>query len=122
MEARWGGPAGSGGEGSLSETEREELNWVAQGERRPGDGARCAQTLGCPLGQGSDAAVSLAALIAARRAEHGILVAVARRALGVSQAWFHKWRKGDRSPRRKSSQDRDEDAGGVAFRSRTRAG
>ena len=71
--------------------------------------------------QGSDAALSLAALIAAQRAEHGIPVACG--ALGVSQAWFHKWRKGDRSPRRKkSSQDRDEDAGGVAFRSRTRAG
>jgi putative transposase len=45
--------------------------------------------------------VSLAALIAAQRAEHGIPVAVACRALGVSQAWFHKWRNGDRSPRRK---------------------
>jgi putative transposase len=45
--------------------------------------------------------VSLAALIATQRAEHGIPVAVACRALGVSQAWFHKWRKGDRSPRRK---------------------
>jgi putative transposase len=45
--------------------------------------------------------VSLAALIAAQRAEHGIPCAVSCRALGVSQAWFHKWRKGDRSPRRK---------------------
>ena len=45
--------------------------------------------------------MSLAALIAAQRAEHGIPVAVSCRALGVSQAWFHKWRKGDRSPRRK---------------------
>jgi putative transposase len=45
--------------------------------------------------------VSLVALIATQRAEHGIPVAVACRALGVSQAWFHKWRKGDRSPRRK---------------------
>ena len=53
------------------------------------------------VGQGSDAAVSLAALIAAQRAEYGIPVAVSCRALGVSQAWFHKWRKGDRSPRRK---------------------
>jgi putative transposase len=53
------------------------------------------------VGQGSDAAVSLAALIAAQRAEHGIPVAGSCRALGVSQAWFHKWRRGDRSPRRK---------------------
>jgi putative transposase len=52
-------------------------------------------------GQGDDAAVSLAALIAAQRVEHGIPVAVSRRALKLSQAWFHKWRDGDRSPRRK---------------------
>jgi transposase InsO family protein len=45
--------------------------------------------------------VSLAALIAAQRVEHGIPVVVSCRALGVSQAWFHKWRNGDRSPRRK---------------------
>jgi putative transposase len=45
--------------------------------------------------------VSLAALIAVQRAEHGIAVAVSCRALGVSQAWFHNWRRGDRSPRRK---------------------
>jgi transposase InsO family protein len=45
--------------------------------------------------------VSLAALIAAQRADHGVPCAVSCRALGVSQAWFFKWRKGDRSPRRK---------------------
>lgn len=45
--------------------------------------------------------MSLAALIAAQRAQHGIPVAVSCRALGVSQAWYHKWRNGDRSPRRK---------------------
>ena len=45
--------------------------------------------------------MSLAALIAAPRAEYGIPVAVSCRALGVSQAWYHKWRNGDRSPRRK---------------------
>ena len=39
--------------------------------------------------------MSLAALIAAQRAEHGIPVAVSCRVLGVSQAWFHKWRNGD---------------------------
>jgi hypothetical protein len=45
--------------------------------------------------------VSPVAVIAAQRAEHGVPVAVSCQALGVSQAWFHKWRKGDRSPRRK---------------------
>ena len=45
--------------------------------------------------------MSLAALIAAQRVEHGVPCAVSCRALGVSQAWFHKWRKGDQSPRRK---------------------
>jgi putative transposase len=44
--------------------------------------------------------VSLAALIAAQRDEHGIPYAVACRALGVSQAWFYKWRGGDVSVRR----------------------
>lgn len=60
--------------------------------------------------------MSLAAPIAAQRAEQGIPVAC--RALGVSQAWFHKWRKGDRSPRRKCSQDRIEDAALVAISER----
>jgi putative transposase len=45
--------------------------------------------------------VSLATLIAAQRAEHGIPHAVSCRALGVSQAWFYKWRNGDASLRRK---------------------
>jgi transposase InsO family protein len=45
--------------------------------------------------------VRLAAVIAAQRAEHGIPHAVACRALGVSQAWFYKWRRGDGSVRRK---------------------
>jgi putative transposase len=44
--------------------------------------------------------VSLAALIAAQRAEHGIPHVVSCRALGVSQAGFYKWRRGDGSPRR----------------------
>jgi putative transposase len=44
--------------------------------------------------------VSLAALIAAQRDEHGIPHALACRALGVSQAWFYKWRGGDVSVRR----------------------
>jgi putative transposase len=44
--------------------------------------------------------VSLAALIAAQRATYGIPHVVSCRALGVSQAWFYKWRRGDGSPRR----------------------
>ena len=45
--------------------------------------------------------MSLAALIAAQRDQHGIPHAIACRALGVSQAWFYKWRCGDVSLRRK---------------------
>jgi putative transposase len=44
--------------------------------------------------------VSVAAFITAQRAEHGVPYAVACRALGVSQAWFYKWRHGDASLRR----------------------
>jgi putative transposase len=42
----------------------------------------------------------VAAFVAAQRADHGIPHAVSCRALGVSQAWFYKWRHGDASPRR----------------------
>jgi putative transposase len=42
----------------------------------------------------------VAGFIAAQRAEHGIPHATACRALGVSPAWFYKWRDGDASPRR----------------------
>jgi putative transposase len=42
----------------------------------------------------------VAGFIATQRAEHGIGHAVACRALGVSQAWFYKWRHGDVSLRR----------------------
>lgn len=42
----------------------------------------------------------MAAFIAAQRAEYGIPHAVACRALGVSPAWFYKWRGGDVSVRR----------------------
>jgi putative transposase len=45
--------------------------------------------------------VSLAALIAAQRVEYGIPHTVSCRALGVSQAWFYKWRRGDGSLRRR---------------------
>jgi putative transposase len=44
--------------------------------------------------------VSLATFIAAQRAELGVPQATACRALGVSQAWFYKWRDGDVSLRR----------------------
>ena len=44
--------------------------------------------------------MSLAAFIAAQRANHGIPQATACRALGVSPAWFYKWRDGDVSIRR----------------------
>jgi putative transposase len=43
--------------------------------------------------------VSVAGFIAAQRAQHQIPHAVACRALGVSPAWFYKWRLGDPSPR-----------------------
>jgi putative transposase len=45
--------------------------------------------------------VSLAVFIAAQRAQYGVPHAVSCRALGVSQAWFYKWRRGDVSLRRK---------------------
>jgi putative transposase len=42
----------------------------------------------------------VARFIASQRAEHGVPHATACRALGVSPAWFYKWRDGDASPRR----------------------
>jgi putative transposase len=42
----------------------------------------------------------VAGFIAVQRAEYGVPHAVACRVLGVSQAWFYKWRHGDGSPRR----------------------
>ena len=44
--------------------------------------------------------MSVAAFITAQRAEHGVPYAVSCRALGLSQAWFYKWRHGDASLRR----------------------
>ena len=41
----------------------------------------------------------MAGLIVAEGAQHHIPHATACRALGVSQAWFYKWRNGDASPR-----------------------
>ncbi|MFN2533925.1 MAG: IS3 family transposase [Pseudonocardiaceae bacterium] len=42
----------------------------------------------------------MAGFIAIQRAEFGVPHVVACRALGISQAWFYKWRHGDGSPRR----------------------
>jgi putative transposase len=42
----------------------------------------------------------VAGFIAAQRADHGVPHAVSCQALGVSQAWFYKWRRGDASLRR----------------------
>jgi putative transposase len=42
----------------------------------------------------------VAGFIAVQRAEHGVPHATACRALGVSPAWFYKWRDGDVSRRR----------------------
>ena len=44
--------------------------------------------------------MSVAGFIAAQRAQYQIPHATACRALGLSQAWFYKWRHGDASPRR----------------------
>ena len=41
----------------------------------------------------------MAIFIADQRAEHQVPQATACRALGVSPAWFYKWRHGDPSPR-----------------------
>ena len=40
----------------------------------------------------------MAGFIAAQRDEHHVPHATACRVLGVSQAWFYKWRYGDASP------------------------
>ena len=42
--------------------------------------------------------MSLAVVIASQREQHGIPHAVSCRALGVSQAWFYKWRSGALPP------------------------
>ena len=42
----------------------------------------------------------VAGFIATQRAQHGIPHTIACRAVGVSQAWFYKWKHGDMSPRR----------------------
>jgi putative transposase len=52
------------------------------------------------VGERGDGPVAVARFIAAQRAEHQIPHATACRALGVSPAWFYKWRDGDASRRR----------------------
>ena len=42
----------------------------------------------------------MAGFVEAQRAEYGIPLATVCRAVGVSPAWFYKWRHGDASPRR----------------------
>jgi transposase InsO family protein len=58
------------------------------------------QALGRPLGERGDGPVGVAGFIATQGAEFGVRHATCCRALGVSQAWFYKWRYGDASPRR----------------------
>ena len=41
----------------------------------------------------------MAAFIASQREQHGVAQAVSCRALGVSQAWFYKWKGGELPPR-----------------------
>ncbi len=52
------------------------------------------------MGQRCDGPVAVAELITTQRARFGIPYATSCRALGVSQAWFYKWRDGDVSVRR----------------------
>ncbi len=42
----------------------------------------------------------MAGFIVAQREQHGVPLATARRAMGVSESWFYKWCHGDASPRR----------------------
>ena len=66
--------------------------------------------------------MSLAGFIAAQRACHGIPYATSCRALGVSQAWFYKWRDGDVSIRRARRQALAAQIGYVFTRHRRRYG
>jgi putative transposase len=51
------------------------------------------------LGDRGDGPVAVAGFVAAQRAQHNVPHVTACRALGVSPAWFYKWRHGDASPR-----------------------
>src|SRR6266487_2428294 len=96
----WSGDAAhAGGRRVITKASRQ-----SQAGSGPGGGRQdhplSPQALGRPLGQGSHPAVNLAGFVAAQRTTHGIPHVVACRALGVSQAWFYKWRHGDVSLRR----------------------
>src|SRR5437763_2871039 len=53
-----------------------------------------------PSGAGRDGRpVAVAAFIAAQGDEHGVALAAACRALGVSRSWFYKWAPGQLPPR-----------------------
>jgi putative transposase len=43
--------------------------------------------------------VTVAGFIVTQRAQYRVPYATSCRAVGVSQAWFYKWRDGDPSPR-----------------------
>jgi len=50
------------------------------------------------VGGRGDGPVAVAGFIVAQRDEHGVPYSTSCRALGVSEAWFYKWRYGDASP------------------------
>ena len=56
--------------------------------------------LGGPVGGRGDGPVAVAEFIVTQRAKHQVPHATSCRALGVSPAWFYKWRHGDASLRR----------------------
>ena len=49
------------------------------------------------MGQRGDGPVAVAGFIASQRVVHEVPQALSCRALGVSPAWFYKWRDGDPS-------------------------
>src|SRR3954449_11485567 len=63
---------------------------AARRGRRAADGARCAQAIRGPVGQGGDE-VSVARFIADQRTNYRVPHTVVCALLGVSLAWFYKW-------------------------------
>jgi hypothetical protein len=63
---------------------------VAEGERRAGDGARCAQAQRGSLGQGRDGAVTAAALIAAPEGQAPGPACGGLLGSGSARSWFYK--------------------------------
>src|SRR4051794_31905126 len=63
---------------------------AARGERRAADGARCAQAIGGPVGEGGDE-VSVARFIADQRTFYRVPHTLTCALLGVSLSWFYKW-------------------------------